>query len=175
MATHARILAWRIPWTEEPGGGQSTTSQSWTQLKRLSTHIHDITDGLNIPDLPCHTGRKLWKLGFQFSSDSFFYYFTDFTISLSSSIRTSPQSFSTCGRMWRPSLLSNASTTKSLILPIRHDLPSMNTDSTLYFSSLFIFFLLCFRLMYLTQCELRLCLKDTHVSYPHELTSYVTD
>ena len=23
MATHSRILAWRIPWTEEPGGLQS--------------------------------------------------------------------------------------------------------------------------------------------------------
>ena len=23
IATHARILAWRIPWTEEPGGLQS--------------------------------------------------------------------------------------------------------------------------------------------------------
>ena len=23
MATHARILAWRIPWTEEPGGLQA--------------------------------------------------------------------------------------------------------------------------------------------------------
>ena len=23
MATHSRILAWRIPWTEEPGGIQS--------------------------------------------------------------------------------------------------------------------------------------------------------
>ena len=26
MATHPRILAWRIPWTEEPGGLQSTGS-----------------------------------------------------------------------------------------------------------------------------------------------------
>ena len=26
MATHASILAWRIPWTEEPGGLQSTGS-----------------------------------------------------------------------------------------------------------------------------------------------------
>ena len=26
MATHASILAWRIPWTEEPGGLQSTAS-----------------------------------------------------------------------------------------------------------------------------------------------------
>ena len=27
MATHSRILAWRIPQTEEPGGLQSTGSQ----------------------------------------------------------------------------------------------------------------------------------------------------
>ena len=27
MATHSRILAWRIPWTEESGGLQSTGSQ----------------------------------------------------------------------------------------------------------------------------------------------------
>ena len=26
MATHSRILAWRIPWTEEPGGLQSMRS-----------------------------------------------------------------------------------------------------------------------------------------------------
>ena len=26
-ATHSRILAWRIPWTEEPGGLQSMRSQ----------------------------------------------------------------------------------------------------------------------------------------------------
>ena len=32
MATHSRILAWRIPWTEEPGGLQSTGSQSRTRL-----------------------------------------------------------------------------------------------------------------------------------------------
>ena len=27
MATHSSILAWRIPWTEEPGGRQSMGSQ----------------------------------------------------------------------------------------------------------------------------------------------------
>ena len=32
MATHSSILAWSIPWTEEPGGLQSMESQSWTQL-----------------------------------------------------------------------------------------------------------------------------------------------
>ena len=32
MATHSRILARRIPWTEEPGRLQSTESQSQTRL-----------------------------------------------------------------------------------------------------------------------------------------------
>ena len=33
MATHSSILAWKIPWTEEPGGLQSMGSQkSQTQL-----------------------------------------------------------------------------------------------------------------------------------------------
>ena len=35
MATHSSILAWRIPWTEEPGGLQSIGSQSRTQLSDL--------------------------------------------------------------------------------------------------------------------------------------------
>ena len=33
MATHSSLLAWKIPWTEEPGGLQSMGSQSWTQLR----------------------------------------------------------------------------------------------------------------------------------------------
>ena len=33
MATYSSILAWEIPWTEEPGGLQSMDSQSnWTRL-----------------------------------------------------------------------------------------------------------------------------------------------
>ena len=32
MATHSGILAWRIPWMEEPCGLQSTGSQSRTRL-----------------------------------------------------------------------------------------------------------------------------------------------
>ena len=30
VATHSSILAWEIPWTEEPGGLQSMGSQSQT-------------------------------------------------------------------------------------------------------------------------------------------------
>ena len=32
MATHSSILAWEIPWTEEPGGLQSMGSQRVAQL-----------------------------------------------------------------------------------------------------------------------------------------------
>ena len=38
MATHSSILAWKIPWTEEPGGLQSHgVTKSWTRLKQPST------------------------------------------------------------------------------------------------------------------------------------------
>ena len=43
MATHSSILAWRTPWTEEPGGLQSiSVTKSQTRLKGLSmqTCIH---------------------------------------------------------------------------------------------------------------------------------------
>ena len=33
MVTHSSVLAWRIPWTEEPGVLQSIGSQSQTRLK----------------------------------------------------------------------------------------------------------------------------------------------
>ena len=37
MSTHSSILAWKFPWTREPGGLQPMGLQSWTQL---STHLH---------------------------------------------------------------------------------------------------------------------------------------
>ena len=33
MATHSSMLAWRIPWTEEPGGTQFMGLQSQTRLR----------------------------------------------------------------------------------------------------------------------------------------------
>ena len=39
MATYSSILAWRIPWTEEPSRlWFHRVAKSWTQLKQLSTH-----------------------------------------------------------------------------------------------------------------------------------------
>ena len=40
MATHSSILAWRIPWTEEPGGLQSRGSQSRTWLSMQAGSFH---------------------------------------------------------------------------------------------------------------------------------------
>ena len=39
MATHSTILAWEIPWTEEPGGLQSLGSQSQIQLSEQYFHF----------------------------------------------------------------------------------------------------------------------------------------
>ena len=37
MATHSRMLAWVIPWIEEPGGLESMGSQSQTRLSNSRT------------------------------------------------------------------------------------------------------------------------------------------
>ena len=42
-ATHSSIPAWRIPWTEEPGGLRPIALQSGTRLKRLSAHTRTFT------------------------------------------------------------------------------------------------------------------------------------
>ena len=39
MATLSRILAWKIPWTEEPGGLQSMGSQRVRHNRVTSTHV----------------------------------------------------------------------------------------------------------------------------------------
>ena len=40
MATHSSILAWRIPWTEEPGRLQSLGSQRVRHDRATNTHTH---------------------------------------------------------------------------------------------------------------------------------------
>ena len=54
MATHSSILAWRIPWTEEPGGLQPMGSQGWTGWKHLNTH----TLGTKIPQAAQHSQKQ---------------------------------------------------------------------------------------------------------------------
>ena len=40
MATHSSTLAWKIPWTEEPGRPQSMGSQSQTRLSDFTLTFH---------------------------------------------------------------------------------------------------------------------------------------
>ena len=40
MATHSSILAWRIPWTEELGGLQSTGRKELDTTERIHFHFH---------------------------------------------------------------------------------------------------------------------------------------
>ena len=40
MATHSSVLAWSIPWTEEPGGLQSMGSQGPTGVLDCSDLAH---------------------------------------------------------------------------------------------------------------------------------------
>ena len=42
MATHSSILAWRIPWTQEPGRLQFMESQMVKHNWATNTHIHHI-------------------------------------------------------------------------------------------------------------------------------------
>ena len=42
MATHSGILAWRIPWAEEPGGLQSMGSQ------RIGTQLSDLACNMQV-------------------------------------------------------------------------------------------------------------------------------
>ena len=41
MTTHSSILAWEIPWTEEPGELQSGVAKSQTQLIDLTSTTDD--------------------------------------------------------------------------------------------------------------------------------------
>ena len=40
MATHSSILAWRIPWTEEPGGYSPQGCKGSDTTEYLSTYTH---------------------------------------------------------------------------------------------------------------------------------------
>ena len=69
MATHSSILAWRIPWPEEPGGLQSMMgSQSQT---RLNTHTqgHVLSQGVMSSRSPT-PGSALSQLHCQYDHPS---------------------------------------------------------------------------------------------------------
>ena len=63
-ATHSSILAWRIPWTEEPSGLQSTVAKSWT---RLSDFTFTLNIHINIKNKNYHIDSR-FLFSVQFSS-----------------------------------------------------------------------------------------------------------
>ena len=73
MATLSSNLAWRIPWTKEPGRLQSMGSQSGTRLKRLSMHPYLLQAGQEylmycfppVNKFPFHT-RDIHYLSFSY-------------------------------------------------------------------------------------------------------------
>ena len=58
MATHSSIFAWRIPWTEEPGGLQSMGSQRVGHNWLTQTHTH--TQNLHRKTRGCHPHHLDW-------------------------------------------------------------------------------------------------------------------
>ena len=56
MATHSSVLAWRIPWTEEPGGLQSIESK--TDTTEATQHAHTHTRFYNLPALSTETAFR---------------------------------------------------------------------------------------------------------------------
>ena len=58
-ATHSSTLAWRIPWTEEPGGLQSMGSQSRTRLSdfTFSFLLHALEK-----EMATHSSVLAWRL-----------------------------------------------------------------------------------------------------------------
>ena len=59
MAPHSSTLAWKIPWTEEPGGLQSTGSLSRTRLSdfTLTFHFHALEK-----EMAPHSSILAWRI-----------------------------------------------------------------------------------------------------------------
>ena len=59
MATHSSTLAWKIPWTSEPGGLQSMGSQSQTQLNDFpfTFHFHVLEK-----EMAAHSSVLAWRI-----------------------------------------------------------------------------------------------------------------
>ena len=59
MAPHSSTLAWKIPWTEEPGRLQSMGSLSWTRLSdfTFTFHFHALEK-----EMATHSSVLAWRI-----------------------------------------------------------------------------------------------------------------
>ena len=53
MATHSSTVAWKIPWTEEPGGLQSTLLSDFT----FTFHLHALEK-----EMATHSSVLAWRI-----------------------------------------------------------------------------------------------------------------
>ena len=59
MAPHSSTLAWKIPWTEEPGRLQSMGSLIWTRLSNFTFtfHFHALEK-----EMATHSSVLAWRI-----------------------------------------------------------------------------------------------------------------
>ena len=59
MAPHSSTLAWKIPWTEEPGRLQSMGSLSWARLSdfTFTFHFHALEK-----EMATHSSVLAWRI-----------------------------------------------------------------------------------------------------------------
>ena len=69
MATHSSILAWRIPWTEEPGGLQSIVSQRvWYSWQAFTSLLQSVLQNWVLTGERPKRGEEFHNISVQFSS-----------------------------------------------------------------------------------------------------------
>ena len=61
MATHSSTLAWKVPWTEEPGRLQSMGSQSQTRLSDFTFTFHFHFHTLE-KEMATHSSVLAWRI-----------------------------------------------------------------------------------------------------------------
>ena len=57
MAPHSSTLAWKIPWTEEPGGLQSMGLLESDMTERLHFHFHALEK-----EMATHSSVLAWRI-----------------------------------------------------------------------------------------------------------------
>ena len=62
MATHSHMLAWRIPWTEEPSRLQSLGSQRVRQTEWLTLALHLFPWQRVWKCAPCNSYSRAWRI-----------------------------------------------------------------------------------------------------------------
>ena len=72
MATHSSVLAWRIPWMEEPGGLQSTGRKESDSTEWLHFHFHHLLLKIILPPSTCFCNSVKNNLAILYEAVCFF-------------------------------------------------------------------------------------------------------